>query len=447
MKIFLSHSSSNKSNVKSIVSYLPKQYKTWLDENNLIWGSDLENTFESVIKTEIDYLLVFISKRKSDNPWVVKEINWALEKQKELGRIFLLPIIMPELKDVCEQEYPELTSKKVVFLDGYEEINFKSCAEKIASNILSLIIEDVDNLHHPKEVKFSQSLSEANSFIQKFISSAYKIIFKHRENNPIKLNDLYTQINTIYPNQFQIEYFQSFIDEVFPLFGSGIYYDGDVMYLEEEHSLLKSNYENTEKKAIAKLAMSFIRPNQTIFIDAGSTMNFLIELICKRIKSKNIRRMNLILISTEHINAITNVCSNMGMDGQDIPIKVIVPHGFVRPNTKAIVCEEGYDLNFYFDLINKIDVAFIGANGIDSNGVVYTHQNDELHTKLFMKNNATKTFLAFDDTKCGIKLEAILADLNNEDRVEIIINNNKNNSMLNDLNEKFKNKIHLANIE
>ena len=59
MKVFLSHSSMNKTNVKAIVSYLPKQMQTWLDENNLVWGSPLEETFESVIKTEIDYVLVF----------------------------------------------------------------------------------------------------------------------------------------------------------------------------------------------------------------------------------------------------------------------------------------------------------------------------------------------------------------------------------------------------
>lgn len=58
MKVFLSHSSMNKSNVKAIIKYMPKQILTWLDETNLIWGSKLDETFESVIKTEIDYVIV-----------------------------------------------------------------------------------------------------------------------------------------------------------------------------------------------------------------------------------------------------------------------------------------------------------------------------------------------------------------------------------------------------
>ena len=65
----------NKTNVKAIVSYLPKQMQTWLDENNLVWGSPLEETFESVIKTEMDYVIVFLSGSRQSNVWVTKELN------------------------------------------------------------------------------------------------------------------------------------------------------------------------------------------------------------------------------------------------------------------------------------------------------------------------------------------------------------------------------------
>ena len=78
----------NKTNVKAIVSYLPKQMQTWLDENNLVWGSPLEETFESVIKTEMDYVIVFLSGSRQSNVWVTKELNWALERQKSVNRCF-----------------------------------------------------------------------------------------------------------------------------------------------------------------------------------------------------------------------------------------------------------------------------------------------------------------------------------------------------------------------
>ena len=114
MKVFLSHSSMNKTNVKAIVSYLPKQMQTWLDENNLVWGSPLEETFESVIKTEIDYVIVFLGGSRQSNVWVTKELNWALERQKSANRCFVLPVIMPSLEGDPYQEYPEINNIKYI---------------------------------------------------------------------------------------------------------------------------------------------------------------------------------------------------------------------------------------------------------------------------------------------------------------------------------------------
>lgn len=44
MKLFLSHSSADKSNVKAIIKYFPSIISTWLDENNLLSGADLDET-------------------------------------------------------------------------------------------------------------------------------------------------------------------------------------------------------------------------------------------------------------------------------------------------------------------------------------------------------------------------------------------------------------------
>ena len=165
MKVFLSHSSMNKSNVKAIVNYLPKQIHTWLDETNLIWGSKLEETFETVIKTEIDYVIVFLSGSRKDNVWVLKELNWAIEREGELGRDFVLPVVMPGLSCDPYIEYPELANKKYIMLDNYEDTGFKSCAEKITTQLFTLIISDVDNMHKPKKENVSKTVIQANSFI------------------------------------------------------------------------------------------------------------------------------------------------------------------------------------------------------------------------------------------------------------------------------------------
>ena len=37
---------------ENIIKYLPSNLTLWLDENNLIWGDNLDHIFERVIKTE-----------------------------------------------------------------------------------------------------------------------------------------------------------------------------------------------------------------------------------------------------------------------------------------------------------------------------------------------------------------------------------------------------------
>ena len=74
MKIFLSYASQLKSLVKNVVKYLPANLTLWLDEQNLIWGDNLNIVFEKVIKTEIDYLIIFLNEVAGNSQWVRKEL-------------------------------------------------------------------------------------------------------------------------------------------------------------------------------------------------------------------------------------------------------------------------------------------------------------------------------------------------------------------------------------
>ena len=177
----------NKTNVKAIVAYLPKQIRTWLDENNLIWGSPLEETFESVIKSEVDYVIVFLSGGRKNNAWVLKELTWALDHEKQINRNFVLPVIMPGLDIDPYLEYPEIKGIKYIELDNYEETGFKSCAEKITTQLFSLIITDLENMHKPKTENVTKALQKTESFLDELCKTVYSIVFNHRDRNPITM--------------------------------------------------------------------------------------------------------------------------------------------------------------------------------------------------------------------------------------------------------------------
>ena len=426
MKVFLSHSSMNKSNVKAIIKYMPKQILTWLDETNLIWGSKLDETFESVIKTEIDYVIVFISGSRKDNVWVLKELTWAIEKECELGRCIVLPVIMPNVNSDPYIEYPELANKKFITLDNYEETGFKSCAEKITTQLLALIINDLDNVHKPKKENVSKTVTQANSFIEDLCNAIYKIVFKHREGNPISVEELFTQVNDVLTNKLSKEEFGPLLNQVCGILG-GIYYDGFELYLTEEHALWKKNIEPKNKFAIAHAASRHIKSGANIYIDAGSTMTKLVEIICKRIESKTLNNLKITVASTEHAGKLCDACAALGYDQFSSPISLYIPGGRVRPNTKAIVGIDSEDeIKRITDSIGKFDIAFIGANGAKEGEGIFTHANEEAVTKCAAKNCAKLVYYCFDDSKCGIVLGGKLADFG-EENVKCIINENKEN--------------------
>jgi hypothetical protein len=93
MKLFLSHSSKDKAIVREIKGNLHEFLDIWLDERQLIPGESLINTLEGAV-SESDLVLIFISKASIESEWVNKEIDWAMNKELELNRPFLMPIVL-----------------------------------------------------------------------------------------------------------------------------------------------------------------------------------------------------------------------------------------------------------------------------------------------------------------------------------------------------------------
>lgn len=443
MKVFLSHSSMNKSNVKAIVAYLPRQIQTWLDENNLVWGAALEETFENVIKTEIDYVLVFLSGTRSSNHWVVKELNWAIEHQRKIGRTFVLPIIMPGIIGDPYAEYPEIANIKYITLDNYEEIGFKSCAEKITTQLFTLIINDLENMHKPKKANLTKTLTQANSFIEDLCKKVYSTVFKHRVQNPITVEELFTKLNHSIPDHLSEDDFPELLNRVCSML-SGVYYDGYQLYLIEEHSQWKKDVGKDKKLSIAYAALRYIRNGQSVYIDAGSTMLELVNILCKRLESRTLSGNKIIVISTEHASRIADTCSKLGYDQHTAPVSLYIPGGKVRPNTKAIVgIDAEDDIARMVQNIGKFDVAFVGANGATAEDGIYTHENEELYVKRSVIQNSKQVFFVFDDSKCGLVLESKLANFD-DCNVKAIINENPENAELAKIVDKYTSKVELA---
>ena len=108
MRIFLSHRSQNKPLVREFKDQLPRFLDSWLDEESLSWGNTFPVQLKSSIQSAVDFVIIFLDKASLDSKWVKQELEWALAREKELGRIFVLPILLEDIpSDIVPNELSE----------------------------------------------------------------------------------------------------------------------------------------------------------------------------------------------------------------------------------------------------------------------------------------------------------------------------------------------------
>lgn len=443
MKFFISHASQHKPTVKEIIKLLPLKISPWLDEEKLIWGSDLTISLKDAIKQKTDYVILFISESSGKSQWVQKEIEWALEEEKKANRTIVLPIIIQSGTEDGLALFPRLRDRKNIVLNDFTDHGLKVFADQLANFLFSLICAELDIVHSPKEIDVLNAINSADGLIDEYSITIRNIVFKHRKNNPISVDQLYTNITDQMASVLNRNDFDKLFEKIISTNKiPGLYYDGYELYLEEEHMNWKKQMSQEKKITIARKASGLIRNNMTIYLDAGSTTAELVKILCNRIDSKSLTSINIVTISIDHANTISEYSVKRGFDDNNYAIKLFLIGGRVRLNTEATVPIESHDqeLDLILSKIVNIDYAFIGVNGATEYGFT-TGDNDELLRKNKICSVANNVILLCDDSKCGIELDGKIANENANFKVII---NKANNEELDKIIEKFKDKIILA---
>lgn len=166
-----------------------------------------------------------------------------------------------------------------------------------------------------------------------------------------------------------------------------------------------------EKKAIARFAKSLVEPGDSIFIDAGTTNELLIE----RLDQENLT------VVTNSINHASKLV--------DKGITTTIIGGYVKHSTNAsignIALEQIRQLNF--------DKAFIGMNGIDEHYLT-TPDIEEAVIKRTVIENAQQTFVLADDSKINQISFAKVAPID----TVTIVTNPSGSDILEKIKEKTK---------
>lgn len=159
--------------------------------------------------------------------------------------------------------------------------------------------------------------------------------------------------------------------------------------LQEELSNQEKSVKNSQiKQALAQKASRFVYDNDVIFIDAGTTTEFLIPFL----QGKNVT------VVTNSIHHATRLV--------DLSIKTIIIGGYVKQTTDAsigsVALEQIRQMNF--------DKAFLGMNGVDE-AYLTTPDMEEAVIKKAVIANAKVSYILVDGTKIGqvsfVKVAAI----------------------------------------
>jgi TIR domain len=144
MRIFLSHRSRDKALVREFRSLLPRFLDTWLDEESLSWGDSFPAELRSSIQSGVDFLIIFLDNDALSSEWVKQELRWAIEREKELKRTFVLPILLEEV--ASEKLPPGFSERLYLRLSDFTRASVESLANRATLQLFQLVVESFSGL-------------------------------------------------------------------------------------------------------------------------------------------------------------------------------------------------------------------------------------------------------------------------------------------------------------
>lgn len=110
MRLFLSHASESKPLVRCIAERLPAHVDSWLDQDEMAAGERFGRRIEDAIAEACDYMVVFLDAAALARAWVPREVAWGLEREQSLGRPFVIPVLLEDVRTRLH-EIPQLDDR------------------------------------------------------------------------------------------------------------------------------------------------------------------------------------------------------------------------------------------------------------------------------------------------------------------------------------------------
>jgi len=114
----------------------------------------MEGAIRNAIEAQSDFVLIFISLESINSKWVKRELEWALEREKDYRRTFVFPIVL-DVRAWEMIEPAEFRDRKYLLCTEFSESGVKAFAERLKEELFAWIsrrVEDSDRKDAPKIV-------------------------------------------------------------------------------------------------------------------------------------------------------------------------------------------------------------------------------------------------------------------------------------------------------
>jgi len=258
MTVFISYSNEDKKKVNKIIKYIHSDIYTWIDHQDIIPSSILNNTLKKGID-KADFFIIFISNNTIRSKWVQKELDWSIEREKKLKYNFILPIMLDiESYEKCKKD----EIKKKSYIKGYE-LNNKVLAEEVSNTLVSMNLE---KSKYPSE-QLQKSIYEFVPIIL-FILAFFLTPSKIDHITDIKKSYNFDINQFKYKDMWLFSYSFFKVDSDQTIFSLGLYKVvlNRTIYPHETYGLDKNWTKNIDKSSqkTQKVIRNFIDGNKTI---------------------------------------------------------------------------------------------------------------------------------------------------------------------------------------
>jgi hypothetical protein len=136
MRVFLTHISRDKPLLREVRGQLPPHAQTWLDEDTLLIADNTQASIRAAVELNSDLVLLFIGLEAVRSKWLRTELEWALEQEKDLGRVFVLPVVTDEYAWKIF-EPAKFRERKYLLCTDFSESGVAAFAEKLQAELFA----------------------------------------------------------------------------------------------------------------------------------------------------------------------------------------------------------------------------------------------------------------------------------------------------------------------